>query len=90
MRAAARPRPRRRTGDQLSKLSDTLAALAGSKCVASYIRDEHGDVFLILMADGCPACLEAKRQLRERERSRAAPAPPLPSRTPCSEIPDPA
>ena len=32
--AAARPRPKRRTGDQLSKLSDQLAALAGAKCIA--------------------------------------------------------
>ena len=65
-------RKRSRTGDQLSKLSDKLAALGGKKCIASYIRDEHGDVFMILMADGCPACLEAKGQLREPERSRAA------------------
>ena len=71
---------RSRTGDQLSKLSDKLAGLAGEKCIASYIRDEHGDVFMILMADGCPACLEAKGQLRERGRSCSAPPPP--SRTP--------
>jgi hypothetical protein len=45
---------RSRTGDQLSKLSDKLVGLAGKKCIASYIRDEHGDVFMILMADGCP------------------------------------
>jgi hypothetical protein len=78
-------RKRARTGGQLSKLSDKLAALAGSNCVASYIRDEHGDVFMILMADGCPVCLEAKRQLRERERSRATSTPPSPSRTPPSQ-----
>jgi hypothetical protein len=47
-------RKRARPGDQLSKLSDKLAALAGSKCIASYIRDAHGDVLMILMADGCP------------------------------------
>ena len=41
-------RKRSRTGDQLSKLSDKLAALAGAKCIASYIRDEHRDVFMIL------------------------------------------
>jgi hypothetical protein len=67
--AAARPR---RTGDQLSKLSDKLAARAGSKCVASYIRDEHGDVFMILMADGCPACVEAKRQRHARRQQPEA------------------
>jgi hypothetical protein len=83
-------RKRSRTGDQLSKLSDKLAALGGKKCIASYIRDEHGDVFMILMADGCPACLEAKGQLRERERSRRASAPLPPSRTPRSQTPDPA
>ncbi len=38
-------RKRSRTGDQLSKLSDKLAGLAGKKCIASCIRDEHGDVF---------------------------------------------
>jgi hypothetical protein len=43
--ATARPRPKRRTGDQLSNLSDKLAALAGSKCIASVIRDEQGSVF---------------------------------------------
>jgi hypothetical protein len=47
-------RPKRRTGDQLSKLSDKLAALAGKKCIAQVIRDEHGDVFMVLMADGWP------------------------------------
>jgi hypothetical protein len=65
---------RARTGGQLSKLSDKLAALAGAKCIASYIRDEHGDVFMILMADGCPACVEAKRQLQVR---RQQPRPAL-------------
>ena len=73
-------RKRSRSGDQLSKLSDKLAGLAGKKCIASYIRDEHGDGFMILMADGCPACLEAKGQLRERSRAASAPRPP--SRTP--------
>jgi hypothetical protein len=80
-------RKRSRTGDQLSKLSDKPAALAGKKCIARYIRDEHGDVLMILMADDCPACLEAKRQLRERERSRATSTPPRP-RSP--QAPDPA
>jgi hypothetical protein len=31
---ATRPRPKRRTGDRLSKLSDKLSALAGAKCIA--------------------------------------------------------
>ena len=35
-------RKRSRADDQLSKISDQLAALAGSKCIAIYIRDEHG------------------------------------------------
>jgi hypothetical protein len=81
--AAARPRQKRRTGDQLSKLSDKLAALAGSKCIASYIRDEHGDVFMILMADNCPACVEAKRQLQaRRQQTEARPVPPAPTPAP--------
>lgn len=66
-----------------SKLSDKLAALAGSKCIASYIRDEHGDVFVILMADGCPACVEAKRQLQaRRQQTEARPGPPAPTPAP--------
>jgi hypothetical protein len=85
--AASRPRQKRRTGDQFSKLSDKLAGLAGKKCIASYIRDEHGDVFMILMADGCPACLEAKGQLRERERSRAASDAEACSRAPGAVLP---
>jgi hypothetical protein len=82
--AAARPRPKkRRPGDQLSRLSDKLAALAGSKCIASYIRDEHGDVFMILMADNCPACVEAKRQLQaRRQQTEACPVPPAPTPAP--------
>jgi hypothetical protein len=81
--AAARPRQKRRTGDQLSKLSDKLAALAGSKCVASVIRDEQGSVFIILMADGCPACVEAKRQLQaRRQQTEARPVPPAPTPAP--------
>jgi hypothetical protein len=72
-------RKRSRAGDQLSKLSDKVATLAGSKCTASYIRDEHGDVFVILMADGCPACVEAKCQLQaRRQQSEARPGPPAP------------
>jgi hypothetical protein len=78
--AAARPRQKRRTDDQPSKLFDTLATLACKKCIASYIRDEHGDVFMILMADNCPACVEAKRQLqarRQQTEARPVPSPPL-------------
>lgn len=72
-------RKRSRAGDQLSTLADKLAALAGSKCTASYIRDEHGDVFMILMADNCPACVEARRQLdARRQQTEARPAPPAP------------
>jgi hypothetical protein len=66
-------RKRSRSGDQLSKLSDKLVGLAGKKCIASYIRNEHGDGFMILMADGCPACLEAKAS----SVSATAPAQPL-------------
>jgi hypothetical protein len=80
-------RKRSRTGDQLSKLSDKLAGLAGKKCIASYIRDGHGDVFMILMADGCPACLEAKGQLRKRERSRGASDAEACSRAPGAVLP---
>ncbi len=80
----ASPRPKkRRTGDQLSKLSDKLAALAGSKCIATGIRDEQGSVFMILMADGCPACVEAKRQLQaRRQQTEARPVPPAPAPAP--------
>jgi hypothetical protein len=71
---------RSRAGNQLSKLSDKLAALAGSKCIAIYIRDEHGDVFMVLMADNCPACIEAKRQLQaRRQHTEARPVPPAPT-----------
>jgi hypothetical protein len=81
--AAARSRQKRRTGDQLSKLSDKLAALAGSKCIASVIRDEQGSIFMILMADNCPACVEAKRQLQARRQPpEARPAPPAPTPAP--------
>jgi hypothetical protein len=76
-------RKRSRTGDQLSKLSDKLAALAGKKCIAQVIRDEHGDVFMILMADNCPACVEAKRLLQaRRQQTEARPVPPAPTSAP--------
>jgi hypothetical protein len=80
----ASPRPKkRRTGDQLSMLSDNLAALAGSKFVASYIRDEHGEVVMILLADNCPACVEAKRQLQARlQQTEARPVPAAPTPEP--------
>jgi hypothetical protein len=81
--AAPHSRPKRRTGDQLSKISDKLAALAGKKCSASYIWHEHGDVFMILMTDGCPACVEAKRQLQaRRQQTEARPVPPAPTPAP--------